>query len=160
MTARWTFIALVASATLNLFLLAIAVTVVALGAYRTPDRLPQRPNLRAAALSLGPDQRSRLAALLRAEGDSAQGATRQARALRAAAWASLAAPTFDPAVAKAGLARARAINQTSRGEVEDAVVDFAAALAPADRARFGEAMRRRPARPEPAEARETPPKAP
>ena len=153
MTARWTSIALIASAALNLFLLGTAITVIAMGAHRTRHRLPQRTALRAAALSLPPEQRSRFIALLRAEGDSIEGAGRQARDLRAAAWGSLAAPSFDPLVAKADLARARALNLTSRGAVEDGVLDFATALSPADRARFGEAMRRRSARQDPAPAR-------
>jgi uncharacterized membrane protein len=160
MTARWTFIALIASTALNLFLLGVAVAVVARGDSRIPDRLPQRPNLRAAASSLPADQRKRFAALLRAEGDSIQGAARQARDLRAGAWNSLASPAFDPTVAKADLARVRAINQASRGKVEDAVVDFAAGLAAPDRTRFGQAMNRRAARQEPGDARERPAQTP
>ena len=156
MTARWTPIALIASAALNLFLIGTAVTVIALGVDGIRHRLPQRPTLRAAALSLPPDQRSRFIALLRAEGESVKGAERRARGLRAATWGMLAAPTFDPVVAKADLARARALNQASRGKVEDGVLDFAAALPPADRARFGEAMVRRSARQDPAAARAKP----
>lgn len=153
MTARWTSIALIVSAALNLFLLGTAITVIAMGAHRTRHWLPQRTTLRAAALSLPPDQRSRFIALLRAEGDGIEVASRQARDLRAAAWGSLTAPTFDSVVAKGDLARARALNQASRGKVEDGVLDFVAALPPGDRARFGEAMRRRSARQDPAAAR-------
>ncbi len=155
MTARWTLIALIASIALNLFLLGTAVTVIALRAHEPYRRLPQRPTLRAAAMSLPPERRRQFTALLRAEGDGIQGASRQARDLRAAAWQSLATPSFDPLVAKADLARARALNLASRSAVEDGVVDFATALPPADRARFGEAMRRRSARqdPDPAQVR-------
>ena len=156
MTARWTSIALIASAALNLFLLGTAITVIAMGAHRTRHRLPQRTALRAAALSLPPEQRSRFIALLRAEGDSIEGAGRQARDLRAAAWGSLAAPSFDPLVAKADLARARALNLTSRGAVEDGVLDFAAGLPAGERAGFGEAMRRAAAR----QSRSAPPASP
>lgn len=154
MTARWTSIALIASAALNLFLLGTAITVIAMGGHRTHHWLPQRATLRAAALSLPPDQRTKFIALLRAEGDSIEGASRQARDLRAAAWGSLTAPSFDSVAAKADLARARALNQVSRGRVEDGVLDFVAALPPADRARFGEAMRRHSPRQDPAPARD------
>ncbi|MGI8840333.1 MAG: periplasmic heavy metal sensor [Caulobacteraceae bacterium] len=154
MNARWTFIALVASIALNLFLLGIAVTVIALGVYRKGEGAPQRPNLRSAALTLTPDQRTKFVALLRAEGDGVEAAGRQARSLRASAWGALAAASFDPLVAKADLARARALNQASRGKVEDAVMDFAAGLPSVDRARFGEAMRHRSARQDPSSARE------
>ena len=155
MTARWTSVALIASAALNLFLLGTAITVIAMGAHRAHHWLPQRATLRAAALSLPPEQRARFIALLRAEGDSIEGASRQARDLRASAWGSLAAPSFDSVVARADLARARALNQAARGTVEDGVLDFAAALPPVDRARFGEAMRRRSGRQDPASGRAT-----
>jgi len=142
MTARWVKIALIVSAALNLFLVAAGATLIALNMNRVRHRLPQRPTLRAAALSLAPDRRTRFITLLRTEGEGVQGANRQARALRAAAWESLATPRFDPLIAKADLARARALNQASRATVEDGVLDFAAALPAAERARFGAAMRR------------------
>ena len=144
MTTRRLSAALIVSVALNLFLIAAAVTLIALDAHRIRHRLPQRPTLRAAALSLASDQRDRFVALLGAEGESVQGANRQARALRAAAWGSLATPRFDPLVAKADLARARALNEASRATVEDGVLDFAAALPAVQRARFGAAMRRPP----------------
>lgn len=142
MSPRRLTVALIVSVALNLFLAAAAITIIALDARRPRHGLPERPTLHAAALSLAPDPRTRFIALLRTEGDSVQGATRQARALRAAAWGTLAATHFDPLVAKADLARARALNQDSRAQVEDGVVDFAAALPPLERARFGAAMGR------------------
>jgi uncharacterized membrane protein len=146
MTARWTSIALIASGALNLFLIGTGVTLIALGANGVSDRSPERPNLRAAAMSLAPEHRRQFNALLRAEGKSVHDANRRARALRIATWSSLATATFDPATAKADLARARALNQESRGKVEDGVLDFAAGLPAVERAGFGEAMRRAAAR--------------
>jgi uncharacterized membrane protein len=147
MTARWTSIALIASAAMNLFLVATGVTLFALGANRIFDRPPDRANLRTAAMSLAPRHRGELKIVLRAAGRGVQAANQQARALRIAAWSSLGSATFDPAVAKADLARARALNQASRGKVEDFVLDFAAGLPPDERAGFGEAMRRALAHP-------------
>lgn len=144
MSARQLTAALIVSVALNLFLIAAGITFIALDAHRPRHRLPERPTLRAAALSLAPDQKTKFIALLEIEGDRVQGANRQARALRAAAWGSLAAARFDPLVAKADLARARALNQASRAQVENGVLDFAAALPTADRARFGAAMSRPP----------------
>ncbi|MEO8926789.1 MAG: periplasmic heavy metal sensor [Caulobacteraceae bacterium] len=146
MTARWTSIALIASAALNLFLIATGVTLLALGADQARHHVSGRPSLRAAALSLAPAQRTAFLALLQTEGQSVHDANARARAVRAAAWGSLAEPSFDPAAAEAALARARALNETSRAKVEDGVLGFAAALPPDQRARFGEAMRRPPAK--------------
>lgn len=142
MSARWTVIALLASAALNLFLVAAGVTLFVLGAGKGFDRPPERANLRAAAMALAPAHRNELKSLLRAAGQNIQGANQQARALRIAAWGSLGSATFDPAVAKADLARARALSLASRGKIEDAVVDFAVGLPAAERAEFGEALRR------------------
>src|SRR5450432_823042 len=142
MTARWTTVALITSAALNLFLIAAGVTLFALGANRIFDRPPERANLRAAAMSLAPRHRGELKSLLRAAGRSVQAANQQARALRIAAWSSLGSATFDPAAAKADLAQARTLNQASRGKVEDGVLDFAAGLPADERAGFGDAMRR------------------
>ncbi|MGI9169291.1 MAG: periplasmic heavy metal sensor, partial [Caulobacteraceae bacterium] len=113
----------------------------------------RRPVLHAAALSLAPENRRRFNALLRTEGRGVQDANRRARALRAAVWDSFSAGVFDPARAEADLAQARALNAASRRTVEDGVVDFAAGLSAAERARFGEALRRSPQRTSPPPSR-------
>lgn len=146
MSARWTSIALIASAALNLFLIAAAATLIALGADRMFNRPPERAVLRAAAATLSPGRRKQLDTLLRAAGQSIQDANRQARALRRSAWGSLGSATFDPGLAKADLARARALNQASRGKIEDDVLDFTAGLPVGERAAFGDAMGRALAR--------------
>jgi len=102
---------------------------------------PARPALRRAAAALAPADRARFVGLLKAEGRRVRPDNRRARGLRLQAWGSLAAAGFDAAGAKDELATARAINQKSRGQVEDAVIDFAAALPADERARLGGAMR-------------------
>jgi uncharacterized membrane protein len=142
MTTRWTSIAFIASVALNLFLIATGVTLCVLGANRMFNRPPDRPNLHAAAMRLAPEHRIELNMLLRSAVQSVQATNQRARALRIAAWSSLGSATFNPAAAKADLARARALNQASRGEVEDGVLDFAAGLPVSERAGFGDSMRR------------------
>jgi len=149
MKPRLIAIGLIASAALNLFLICAGAAVVARGvrlagqprAAAAAAANPARPALRRAAAALAPADRARFVYLLRAEGKTVQPDNRRARGLRLQAWGSLAAPSFDAAAAKDELARARAINQRSRGEVEDAVIDFAAALPADERARLGGAMR-------------------
>jgi uncharacterized membrane protein len=138
---------LIASAALNLFLIGTGVTLIALNGNKGSTPAPDRPNLRAAATNLAPEHREQFNGLLRAEADSVRLTNHQARALRMAAWGSLASANFDPAVAKADLAQARVLNLASRGKVEDGVLDFAAGLPATERAGFAEAMGRALARP-------------
>lgn len=142
MNPRARDVALVLSILMNVFLIGTAVTVYALHAKGVPAVGGQRSSMRAAALSLNEVHRAALVRLLHGQGQAIQAETRSAKAIRDDAWASLASVNFDPAATKRRLAQARDLNALARRAVEDAVVDFAAALPPAERASFGKAMRR------------------
>ena len=92
----WLAIALVASAGLNLFLIAAAATWFVLAAHGPRPGAAQRATLRSAAASLSPAHRAAFVAVLKAQGARVQAETRQARGLREAGWAALAAPSPDP----------------------------------------------------------------
>lgn len=142
MTGRWTRIALAVSLAVNVFLIGAGATVIARNAQGQLARSPTRPALRAAAMGLAPKDRDALMAMLHIQGRGAKHANREARALRAEAWGSLGAANFDPAAAKAKLARARALNHAARGAVENGVIDFAATLPPGERVALSQALGR------------------
>ncbi len=149
-------IALVLSILINVFLVGAAVTVYALHTKGVPAVGGQRSSMRAAALSLNEAHRAAFARLLHGQGQAIQAETRSAKAIRDEAWASLAAVNFDAAATKRQLAQARELNTLAHRAVEDAVVDFAAALPPAERASFGQALRRAAAHQRPGAARSRP----
>ncbi len=132
-------VALIASLAFNVFLIAAIGAVLFLGA--APGRQGPVPVLRHAAASLNPDDRARFLAILRYQGRIAKPDNQRARMLRLEGWAALGDAAFDRAAIKAKLAQARDLNAATRGAVEDAVVDFAAALPPAERAAFGQSLR-------------------
>jgi uncharacterized membrane protein len=134
--------ALIASIGLNVFLIGAAITVFAIRSQSSRPIGAQRATLRAASSSLTQPYQSAFAKLLRDEGKAIQGDNRLSRHIRDEAWASLSSAAFDPATAKAQLARARVINLATHRKVEDAVVDFATTLPAAERAAFAQAMRR------------------
>jgi uncharacterized membrane protein len=135
-------IALIASISLNVFLIGAAITVYALHETAAPAAGGQRSSMRAAASSLDEAHKAAFMQLLRAQGQTIQGETRSARAIRDDAWASLAAENFDPAATKRRLAEARALNVLVHSTIENAVVDFAVGLTPVQRASFSQAIRR------------------
>ena len=132
-------VALIASLALNVFLVAAIGAVLFLGA--APGRQSPLPVLRQAASSLDPDDRARFLAVLRQQGRAAKPDNQRARMLRLEGWAALGDAALDPAAIKAKLAQARNLNVATRGAVEDAVVDFAAALPTPERAAFGKSLR-------------------
>jgi uncharacterized membrane protein len=142
MNLRRKDVALIASLALNLFLIGAAMTVYALHAKGGAEIGGQRSSMRAAASGLDEPHRAAFMQLLRRQGQSIQAEARSARAIRDDAWRSLAAENFDPAATKRRLAQARELNVLVHRTVEDAVVDFAASLTPAQRASFSQAMRR------------------
>ncbi len=141
MQGRWTLVALIASLALNLFLVGAGATVFVTGGPWRHAAPVQRSIPRRAARSLSPDHRAAFLAMLRREGQSVRDENHLARRLRLEAWGSLGDANFDPAAAKATLARANALNHASRAEVEAAIIDFAAPLPAPERAGFGQAMR-------------------
>ena len=135
-------IALIVSIFLNVFLVGAAMTIYALRQTGMHTMGGQRSSMHAAASSLDAARRAALIRLLHSQGQAIQAETRSAKAIRDEAWASLATASFDPALTKRRLAQARALNVLAHRSVEDAVVDFAAGLSPAQRAIFSQAMRR------------------
>ena len=133
MSPRRKDIALIASISLNVFLMGAAITVYTLHETGAPAIGGQRSTMRAAALSLDEAHRAAFTQLLHGQGQTIQAETRSARAIRDDAWASLAAEDFYPAATKRRLAEARALNVLAHRTVEDAVVDFAVGLTPAQR---------------------------
>ncbi|MGH6992394.1 MAG: periplasmic heavy metal sensor, partial [Caulobacteraceae bacterium] len=147
-TLTW---ALIASAALNLFL--VGVIAGGLGVHASRARPRAASPVRRAGLNLDTADRRRLIAVLHAEGAQVRPAVARAREIRRAAWTSLAAPAVDPAQVKSELGTARQLEVSSRAEVEEAVVDFAAGLAPGERAAFAGAVGRAMPPPIPAKAR-------
>ncbi len=142
MSLRPRDIALVVSILMNVFLIGAAVTIYIVHEKGDPISGGRRSSMRAAAMSLDEAHRTAFARMLRSQGKAIQAETRSAKAIRDDAWASLAADNFDPADAKQKLARARELNVTAHRAIEDAVVDFAVGLTPAQRASFINAVRR------------------
>lgn len=82
---------------------------------------------------------------------------REARRLARETMRGFGREPFDPAAARADLARARALESEGRLEMDRRLVDFAATLSPEERARFGEALASpRPQRAQPRDRRERP----
>jgi uncharacterized membrane protein len=134
-----TLIALIVSLALNLFLISAGAT-----AYLLIRHAPARAvgvGLRRAVTALSPPDRRAFVAVLRVNGARVRPDNRRARALRDRAWGGLADGSETAAVIKQQLAEARAINQTSRTTVENAVVDFGLGLDPAGRNALGQALR-------------------
>jgi uncharacterized membrane protein len=134
-----TLIALIVSLALNLFLISAGAT-----AYLLIRHAPARAvgvGLRRAVTALSPPDRRAFVAVLRVNGARVRPDNRRARALRDGAWGGLADGSETAAVIKQQLAEARAINQTSRTTVENAVVDFGLGLDPAGRNALGQALR-------------------
>lgn len=141
MSRRTTILALGASLALNMFLIAGVATVLILRGWTSQGRPGVRAPLREAARMLEPGPRATFVTLLKAQGRSVRAANRQARDLRLETWGGMGDANFDPALAKARLAQARALNQASRGQVEDAVIDFLATLPVETRGKVGLGVR-------------------
>lgn len=142
-TRRW----LAVSAVANLFLLC----VIAGGAWRLWSAPPpavagegsQSRGLRYAADALGAEQRRAFLVGLRKARDEVAPAIEEAQAGRQQVLGLIAAPSLDRAAIQSTLARTREADTAVRARVEASVVDFAATLAPADRAVFAAGLARR-----------------
>ncbi len=146
MAARTLRTVLALSIGLNAFL-AAAFAASLIVETRLAARVAPAPALRVAARTLDAPHHAAFLAMLRADGKRLRPQNLQARTLRRGVWAALQAPAFDPARAKADLARARALNSASRAVVEEDVVDFAAALPIDQRAALGRALESMTSRP-------------
>lgn len=143
MRPRTLVILLVVSAALNLFLvgavvggLVVAARAPAAGAMAGPRGGP----LWTAGEALPPDQRRAFRRALRAEAPEARRRLQEARRLRREAWAELARPDFDRAAAEQALARARALELSTRTALESRLLTFAADLPPDQRRRLAEGL--------------------
>jgi uncharacterized membrane protein len=146
MSGRWTIIALVASLALNLFLLGAGAAVIVIGARVAHQRAEVAasrpvPALRRAALALPPEQRRAFVGAVRSVAQAQRPGAQQARALRGAAWDSLATTQVDAAAIKAELNQARTLEVGARAKIEDTMVDFAVTLPQPQRAAVAGAMR-------------------
>jgi uncharacterized membrane protein len=81
-------------------------------------------------------------ATLRAQIPTVRPIQQDARQSRRAATDAIMAPTYDRAGIGALMARARADDEKARGQIEDAVLDFAAKLPADERTTLVEGMRR------------------
>jgi uncharacterized membrane protein len=139
-------ILLFVSLALNLFILGAAA-----GAYVFGDRMHHRRpefhggNPMMMAGSVLPDNeaqayRDAVSAQVMAERQK----VREARQIRHDALARLGADPVDPAAISGDLDRARALETDARGEIDHAIVQFAAKLPAADRAKLGAALSQPP----------------
>jgi len=139
-------ILLFVSLALNLFILGAAA-----GAYVFGDRMHhRRPEFRGGnpmlmASSVLPDNeaqayREALSAQVMAERQK----VREARQIRHDALARLGNDPVDAAAITGDLDRARALETDARGEIDHTIVQFAAKLPPADRAKLGQALSQPP----------------
>jgi uncharacterized membrane protein len=148
MSPRSLVIALFASLALNLFILGLAA-----GAYFLGDRMHhRRPEFRGgnpmmAAGAVLPDNeaeayRDALSGQVMAERPKVH----EARTIRHDAFVRLGADPVDANAINADLDRARVLEGEARGEVDHKIVEFAAKLPAADRAKLGQALAQPPQR--------------
>ena len=146
MSARSLTIALIISAALNLFLVGAGAGAWVLGQRMghglAAPAAAQRAPLWRAGDELPPTHRDAWRAFLRERALSVAPVLRQSRVDRRGAWDMLLKPTVDVAAVKAQLARSRATDSQGRGQVEEAIVDFAATLPVDERVILMEGLRR------------------
>lgn len=156
MSRRTLLIVLFVSLAVNLFLVgAVAGGLVVGQKFRAERSQPMRmvqPVWRAGEV-LPPEQARAYHEALRGHGLDVRQAMRQARTERLEAWRGLGDEPFEPARVKARLAQVRNEEAGARGRVEDAIVDFAAGLSPAERRALAESLSRPARHDRPHEAR-------
>jgi len=149
MSRQTLYILLFVSLAVNLFVVGAAA-----GVYLFAPRMHGHPSafhgggpaMMAAAAALPDNQRAAYQDTLRAEAMKIGPQLREARQIRRAAWARLAAEPVDPAAITVDLDRARAMETQARADFDRTILDFAAKLAPADRAHLGQALSEPPRR--------------
>jgi len=102
---------------------------------------PGNPLVRAAD-QLNPADRDAFHQVIRAQIPVVRPLQQESHQARRQAMDDLAAPTFDRAAAGALMARARADDEKARGQIEDAILDFAAKLPADERTALAKGMRR------------------
>lgn len=143
MSRKTLAILLFVSLALNVFMVGAVVGGLVVGQKFRADRPAMARGgqpLWAAANTLPPEQRRAYRKLLRGEAGEVRDGMREARAARAQAWRQLGAEPFDPAATRASLGVARAREAQVRADVEGRIVDFAAGLPSAERARLAQGL--------------------
>lgn len=142
MSRRTLYILLFVSLAVNLFVIGAAA-----GAFLFASRMHRHaveprggPAMLMAAAALPDDQREAYRQALRAEAGAVGPRLREAHRIRREAWGRLGAEPMDARGIGADLDRARALETDARGAVDHAILNFSARLAPADRARLGQAL--------------------
>ncbi|WP_309644691.1 periplasmic heavy metal sensor, partial [Phenylobacterium sp.] len=139
MSRKTLAIILFISLALNVFLIGAVVGGLVVGQkfrHERPSATRGGQPLWAAGAELPPEKRRAFRGLLRGEAGEVRAGMAEVRAARAAAWRRLDADPFDAAAAKRDLDAARVREMQIRGGVESRIVDFAATLPPAERARL------------------------
>ena len=143
MGSRWLVGGLIASVTLNLFLIGAAAGVIALGRSMARENAGARPGaLVIATAGLPQPDRRNFRQMLRQTRAGVIADVGRSRSLRMDAWGAFADPKVDPVAIKAKLAQSRQIDTGVRATVEERLVDYVLGLPPADRAAFAAGMRR------------------
>jgi len=142
MRGRWLLVGLIASLALNVFLIGAAAGVVALGQRMAGQNAAARPGVlvRATAGLPQPDRHD-IRMLLRQAWMNVRPDVARSRALSLDAWTSLADPKADAQVIKLKLAQSRQLDIAARAQVEQAFVDAALRLPPADRTIIADGLR-------------------
>jgi uncharacterized membrane protein len=144
MRNSWLIVGLVVSVALNVFLIGAGAGVIALGrtmARENPAAQPAGALMVATAGLPQPDRRA-FRQMLRDEGAQVRADALRSRAIRIDAWNGVTDAKPDAAAIKAKLAESRQVDIGVRTKVEDRIVDYVLAQAPADRAAFAAGMRR------------------
>jgi uncharacterized membrane protein len=148
MSRRALVIALVASLALNLFVIGGLAGAALMGFGRHGFHGPPPPGrLAAVGEALTPERREAWRTTMRGAVATAGPQLRQARELRRQAWEAVAKEPANAPAAMAALDQSRALEGQARSVMDRAVVDFAASLPAADRAKLSEALSRRAGRP-------------
>jgi uncharacterized membrane protein len=150
MSRRGLVIALVVSLAVNLFVLGgvAGAVLMGFGRHGPPGGPPGPSKLSGMGEALSPDHRETWQAAVRGAAQAAGPQLHQARALRRQAWQAMAAEPADPQAAQAALNQSRTLEMQARGVMDRAVVEFAATLPVAERAKLAEALSRRGQRPQ------------
>ncbi len=152
MSRRSLFILMFVSLALNLFILGAAAGVTILADLFHP-KPPQAPMMAAAAL-LPEAQRDAYRESLSDAAAAARPKLRQARRLRHDAWTRLGADPLDGPGVLADLDRARTLQSEAQDEIDTKIVELAAQMPAAQRAKLGAALA------QPAQQRGAPPPGP
>ena len=127
------------SLALNLFVIG-AVAGVLLLRQQSLTRVERGDPVLSAADALPPARRDAYRAMMTTTLKSLAPTLRDARLVRRDAMARIRTEPFDRAAVSADLARGRADDAAARGQVEEAILNFAATLPPDQRAIFGKGL--------------------